>query len=155
MARHTSQGQWYTRRAGVVRGPFSNDEISRNLILGRLCSNDEVSPDRSRWTSAGHCKSLLPEELQQLSSWQDYQRLAIARVQADERKGERRHHKCPHRLRCQAERRSGKERRTASDHQLPGQRPPGIAAPHNNTRPLLLTLLLLSVIFAWLQTLQR
>ena len=79
------QLQWYTRRSGVVRGPFSAVEISRHLILGRICKDDEISQDRVAWEPAEQVGELLPAELQNLDTWDDYQRLVIARMQVDER----------------------------------------------------------------------
>ena len=84
------QSQWYTRRGGVIRGPFGSDEITRYLILGRIRMDDELSQDRFTWATANRCTELLPDELQKLSSWDDYQQLVIGRMQVDERKGERR-----------------------------------------------------------------
>ena len=86
--------QWYTRRGGVVRGPFSVDEITRHFILGRICLDDELSQDRLTWRTAKRCTELLPVEVQNLSSWDDYQQLVITRMQMDERKAERRCAQC-------------------------------------------------------------
>jgi hypothetical protein len=154
--RHHSM-QWYTRRGGVIRGPFSVDEVTRHFILGRICMNDELSQDRLIWTAASRCTDLLPAELQNLSSWDDYQQLVIARMQVDERKGERRCTQCSNHSGCHPERRTAVERRGKYNDQLLSHYlfgrsgPPGTRTTQNiKLRPLLLTLLLASLVFAWL-----
>jgi len=154
--------QWYTRRGGVVRGPFSEDEIARHLILGRICMDDELSEDRLIWTVASRCTDLLPAEVQNLSSWDDYQQLVIARMQAEERRGERRCEQCSIHSGFHPERRTFVERRSRDNDRLVSQylfgRPGSSGArtaQHSRLRPLLLTLLLASLVFAWLLATQR
>ena len=154
------QPQWYTRRGGVVRGPFSAEEISRHLILGRICMDDEISQDRERWKPAEHVGELMPAELQDLNTWDDYQRLVIARMQVDERKGERRCQDCKNCNKCHPERRSNADRRSRDDDQLVSHYLFGHAGRHSvggagGTRPILLALLLMTIIFAWLVPTQR
>lgn len=156
------QMQWYTRRDGVIRGPFGSDEITRYLVLGRIRMDDELSEDRLSWTTANHCSELLPDELQNLSSWDDYQQLVITRMQVDERKGERRCQQCSNRSGCHPERRTQADRRSGDNDRLLRQylfgRPDssGIhATPRKSVRPLLLTMLLATIVFAWLVPSQR
>jgi uncharacterized protein YjbI with pentapeptide repeats len=47
MKNNTSK--WYTRRDGVISGPFSRAVISNNILLGRLSTHDEVSHDQKSW----------------------------------------------------------------------------------------------------------
>ena len=82
--------QWYARRNGTVRGPFTDECIARYILLGRIRLNDELSPDRVRWQTARDYPELFPKELLQLSSWEDYQKLVVARMKVDERTGQRR-----------------------------------------------------------------
>jgi hypothetical protein len=82
--------QWYARRNGTVRGPFTDEHIARYILLGRIRLNDELSPDRVRWQPARDYPELFPKELLQLSSWEDYQKLVVARMKVDERTGQRR-----------------------------------------------------------------
>ena len=156
------QSQWYTRRGGVIRGPFGSDEITRYLILGRIRMDDELSENRLTWATVGRCLDLLPDELQNLSSWDDYQQMVIARMKVDERKGERRCQQCSNPSGCHHERRTHAHRRDQDNDRLVGQylfaRPisSGIHAKTGNAiRPLLLTLLLAMVILAWLVPGQR
>ncbi len=81
---------WYARRDGVVRGPFTAAEVSRYILLGRISLDDDVSEDRKTWQNVKSVTAMLLPELRQLSSWEDYQRLIIARMQVDERKHDRR-----------------------------------------------------------------
>ena len=162
MAMSHHSRHWYTRRDGVIRGPFSVDEITRYFILGRICLDDELSQDGQRWTTANHCPDLLPIELQNLNSWDDYQQLVIARMQVDERKGERRRSPCSKDYGCQPERRTTTERRDMENDRLIYQylfgRPPAPGAhtgEQKKLRPLLLTLLLATLVIAWLLPSQR
>lgn len=154
--------EWYTRRGGVVRGPFTPEQVSRHLILGRICLDDELSTDAQNWQPADRCTGLLPPELQQLETWEDYQRLLIARMQVDERKGERRCQTCNNPAQCQPERRVNGERRSGDTDRLVSHYLFGHShaskrqlTQTGNTRPLLLTLLLVTMLFAWLIPTQR
>ena len=149
--------QWYTRREGVIRGPFNEDEISRHFLLGRLCQDDELSQDRVDWSLANDCTELLPSELQKLSSWDDYQQLVIARMQVDERKGDRRCQQYSNQSNCHPERRATHDRRGKDNDRLLSQYLFGHAdssasrsTEQNNLRPWLLTMLLVTMVFAWL-----
>lgn len=154
--------QWYTRRGGVVRGPFSVDEITRHFILGRICLDDELSQDRLTWRTAKRCTELLPVEVQNLSSWDDYQQLVITRMQMDERKAERRCEHCSNQCLCHPERRILIERRGKDNDRLLSQYLFGRSnssgtdtTQHHKLRPLLLTMLLATLVFAWLLPIQR
>jgi hypothetical protein len=154
--------QWYTRRSGVIRGPFNVDVITRYFLLGRLCMDDEFSQDRVMWMSANHCTGLLPPELKNLSSWADYQQLVIVRMQVDERKGERRCQHCSNHSSCHPERRTHEDRRSRDNDRLVSQylfgRPDssrGRTAQQDNIRPWLLSVLLVTILLAWLLPTQR
>jgi len=82
--------QWYARRNGTVRGPFTGERITRYILLGRIRLVDELSMDRVRWQPARDYPELFPEELLHLSSWDDYQKLVVTRMKIDERTSERR-----------------------------------------------------------------
>jgi len=147
--------QWYSRREGIIRGPFSDEEITRYLLLGRIRLADELSTDKTVWSPASRFSGLLPQEVIKLESWDDYQQLVEARMQVDERKSERRCNQCPNRGSYQPERRHNKDRRRDDDAVLVqqylykhGNQPPPV-------RPLLLTLLLATMMFAWLYPTQR
>ncbi|NNJ94733.1 MAG: hypothetical protein HKP57_08325 [Halobacteria archaeon] len=103
---------WYARRDGVVRGPFSASEVTRYILLGRISLDDDVSDDRKTWRNLKTVAAMLPPELNQLSSWEDYQRLIIARMQVDERKPDRRTADPVIERMPDSERRAGDDRRS-------------------------------------------
>ena len=152
---------WYTRREGVVRGPFSAANITRYILLGRICLDDELSQDHETWLPANKCSSMLPGELSKLTGWDDYQRLVEARQRADERKGDRRCQHCKNRGKCQGEKRKVPDRRSnnevsvsqlligASTTRLSVHQQPALL------RTLLLALLLSLTMFAWLMPVNR
>jgi hypothetical protein len=107
--------QWYARRNGTVRGPFTDERIARYILLGRIRLNDELSPDRIRWQPARDYPELFPKELLQLSSWEDYQKLVVARMKVDERIGQRRQ------MREKNPQPGRKERRKQSDRRQNGR----------------------------------
>ncbi len=156
--RHEESGKgWYTRRESVMRGPFSEKNITRYILLGRIRLDDELSQDREHWTIAGHLTSLLPPELASQSSWADYQRLMVAHMETDERKRDRRCQSSKNYLGHNVERRTSPDRRgeedtTLLDHYLYAEAVSAgrkrLGARH--LRPLLLTMLLAALTFTWL-----
>ena len=90
MAHPEHGGRWYARRNGTVRGPFTDERIARYILLGRIRLSDELSMDRISWQQTRDYPELFPEELLQLSSWEDYQKLVVARMKIDERTSQRR-----------------------------------------------------------------
>ena len=147
--------QWYSRRGGVIRGPFTAEDITRHLLLGRIRLEDELSTNKTTWTPVNCFSGMLPPEVINLTSWDDYQKLLEARIQVDERKSERRCTHCSNRDNCLPERRRNRDRRREGDTGLV------IQYLYNNTdrqstrRLLLLTLLLATISFAWLYPGQR
>jgi hypothetical protein len=139
----------------VVRGPFSADEITRYLLLGRIRLADELSTNKIVWTPANRFSGMLPPKVTKLESWDDYQKLVEARFQVDERKAERRSQHCPCRETGHAERRHGKDRRRNDDATLVQQYLYNNINQSSSPRPLLLTLLLATMMFAWLYPTQR
>lgn len=160
---HTqSDKYWYTRRDGIMRGPFSAENISRYMLLGRIRLDDELSQDCETWVVAAKLDNLLPAELNNQSSWDDYEQLLTAHMKADERKGSRRASKRKHyldrhvELRVSGERRSDVDNALLSQHLLAksmlvkGRRP-----VIRHKRPIFLfVVLLLSLMFAWLSPIQ-
>lgn len=41
--------KWYTRRNGIIAGPFSKAVINNNILIGRLSDQDEASSDQLSW----------------------------------------------------------------------------------------------------------
>jgi hypothetical protein len=148
---------WYTRREGTIRGPYSAGHVSRYLLLGRIRASDELSRDGRNWCPVSECPELLPDEFGDLSSWQDYQQLVMARISADERRARRRSQEPGVPPPGVSERRTGVERRrldrdmAAFTCHLPGHR----EVPHRQwqacpLRACLLATLLATLIIAWI-----
>jgi hypothetical protein len=153
---------WYTRREGVIRGPFSAEDVTRYILLGRIRLDDELSQERENWVAAAQLTSLLPAELSSQSGWEDYERLVTAHMKVDERKGDRRHRKLRHYHDANRERRTSPERRD------PGASNPLLShylyvrmmsaqekrrkAPR--LRPVLMMVLLATLMFVWLGPIQ-
>jgi hypothetical protein len=110
MSGNPENARWYARRNGTVRGPFADEYVSRYILLGRIRLNDELSRDGNKWRPVTDFPDLFPEQLIRLETWDDYQKLVMARIKYDERISERRQRtttQLPGR-----ERRTGKERRS-------------------------------------------
>jgi len=153
---------WYTRRKGVMRGPFTAENISSYILLGRIHLDDEVSQDRENWSIARRFASLLPAELASHSSWDDYEQLVIAHMKADERNNDRRLHDDNSYTRSHRERRTTPNRRgkggdsLLSRYLFAGAMSPDSKRPDSRRlRVLLLMMLLASLMFAWLNPIQH
>ncbi len=145
-----------------MRGPFTAENISRYILLGRIDLDDELSQDRETWIVAGHLDSLLPAELKSQSSWDDYQKLVTAHMQADERKADRRTGKRKHYLYRHAEKRVMGDRRSHVDNTLLCQHLLDNPVSSDERRPvsqykrpaLLFVVLLVTMMFAWFSPIQ-
>jgi hypothetical protein len=77
----------YTRRDGVVKGPFPAGQITRYVLLGRVRPSDEVSEDKHLWTRVDQREDLMPEVMTlDLSIPENRERYEAARRWADERR---------------------------------------------------------------------
>lgn len=83
----TTDNHWYTRRGGDIRGPFPSRQVTRYILLGRIREDDELSHDCETWRLVHDCLDLIPEEMKQLETEEDYRRLELARMREDERRG--------------------------------------------------------------------
>lgn len=70
---------WYTRKDGVIKGPFTSAIITNNLTLGRLHMTDEISQNQTLWQAILNLPELHP-------SHHGEQRLK-AKKKLDERNG--------------------------------------------------------------------
>ncbi len=104
---------WYTRREGVVRGPYPERQISRYILLGRIRGADELRPDGGRWAPFGDYPDLIPEVMKLPPTEENRQRLLMARMREDERAPGDRRDRNPDVPAAVKERRSGRERRRA------------------------------------------
>ena len=156
------QHVWYMRRQGIVRGPFSAQHVTRNILLGRIRLRDELSTDRKTWRCVNSFTDMLPPELSDLSSWDNYQQLVVSRMLVDERKRERRVTSGDIARSPVQDRRHGPDRRRNKDSEFVTRHLFGRdfsylanSAQTRRLRILLLTLLLATLLYAWLAPIQR
>jgi Pentapeptide repeats (8 copies) len=103
---------WYTRRDGVVRGPYPGKQVSRYILLGRIRESDELKPDDGDWAGLSAYPDLIPGVMKLPATKENLQKLLMARMHEDERQPEDRRERAPNP--CSAglrEKRTGCERR--------------------------------------------
>ncbi len=88
-----------------MKGPFLPAQITRNILLGRLQPDDELSLDEQEWQQVAMHKELYPDILQK--SPVDNKEVDVARIQVDERVTDQRRAK----QKMEQERRRTRERR--------------------------------------------
>lgn len=103
--------RWYTRRNGVVRGPYPAGQISRYILLGRIREKDELSLDQCLWEEVSQCQVLIPEVMKLPPTEENIKLLMMARMHEDERRSGDRRDDEPEPPAHIKERRSGVERR--------------------------------------------
>jgi hypothetical protein len=153
---------WYMRRQGIVRGPLSAQHVTRYILLGRIRLLDELSIDRKTWRCVNSFTELLPAELSDLSNWDNYQQLVVARMLVDERKRERRVAQADIADFSVPERRNAPDRRHNADGEFVTRHLfvkdfsyLANSAQSRRLRTLLLALLLATLLYAWLAPIQR
>lgn len=104
---------WFVRRNGDVKGPFLSAQITRNILLGRLHPDDELSPDEQNWRKVSKHRELYPDVM--LETPVDKEKLEVAKIQVDERVSEKRQQK---ENMAQERRRTRERRGTESDAML-------------------------------------
>lgn len=90
MTVQAGKGLWYVRKGGRIRGPFPAGQIAREILLGRIRENDDLSTDREHWQPLGALPQLVPEAMQHTDTEEGRQRLLLARLREDERLHDRR-----------------------------------------------------------------
>lgn len=101
---------WFVRRKGIVKGPFLPAQITRNILLGRLHPDDELSLDEQQWQQVAMHRELYPDVLEEEPL--PIEAVELAKVQVDERVADQRRAK----KNMEQERRRTRERRaTESD----------------------------------------
>lgn len=108
----SSSRLWYVRRKPVVRGPYPPGQISREILLGRIRDDDELSHDQAHWKPLAALPHLIPEVMRNADSPQGRQRLMLARLREDERMHDRRGGPAHHQN--SSERRAGDRRNVES-----------------------------------------
>ena len=74
--------EWFVRRGGSVRGPFSSTRVRHFVLEGKLTLEDEVSADRAIWQSIGSVDEVVPLQMRDDAP-------TLAPQQAAERDGDR------------------------------------------------------------------
>jgi hypothetical protein len=90
MTGQPGKGLWYVRKGGQIRGPFPAGQIAREILLGRIRDNDELSSDREHWRPLSALPQLIPEVMQHADTEEGRQHLLLARLREDERLHDRR-----------------------------------------------------------------
>jgi len=90
MTVHPGKGLWFVRKDGRIRGPFPAGQIAREILLGRIRENDELSSDREHWQPLSALPQLVPEAMWHTDTEEGQQRLLLARLREDERLHDRR-----------------------------------------------------------------
>ncbi len=104
---------WYTRREGVVRGPYPDRQVSRYILLGRIRDSDELRPEGGEWAGVNDYPQLIPDIMKLPPGEENHQLLLMARMHEDEREPGDRRDRNPDVPQAVRERRSGQERRQA------------------------------------------
>jgi hypothetical protein len=82
----SNKGRWFIKHNDKVRGPFPNQLISSNLILGRINLNTLISQDEKNWSPVKDYKALVPDVVLNAHSPEGAKALMLARVREDERR---------------------------------------------------------------------
>jgi len=90
MTGQSAKGLWYVRKNGRIRGPFPAGQIAREVLLGRILENDELSTDREHWHLLSALPQLIPDVMQNADTEGGQQHLLLARLREDERMHDRR-----------------------------------------------------------------
>lgn len=81
---------WYVRKDGQTHGPSPAEQISREILLGRIRQDDDLSTDGENWRPLRTLPQLVPEVMRRTDTEEGRQRLLLARLRVDDRSHERR-----------------------------------------------------------------
>ena len=76
---------WYIRVSGEIKGPFASGLISKNILLGRIHPNDEISKDKQIWHKASSLNEVMPDIMKHRHEANYKERLKAAIRWSDER----------------------------------------------------------------------
>ncbi len=60
------QRLWYIKKNNTIKGPYTEQAISRFILLQNILPDDELSQDKVNWKKATACRSLLPQQLKNM-----------------------------------------------------------------------------------------
>ncbi len=110
---------WFTRRDGVVRGPYPGKQVSRYILLGRIREGDELKRGDNDWAPLSVYPELLPEVMKLPPTKENLKKLLMARMHEDEREPVDRRERAPKKPSgTQNKRRSGERRRDETEEEL-------------------------------------
>lgn len=81
------QRLWYVRRGDEISGPFPQNTLTQFMLLGRIGSSHQLSPDRRYWRPADEIRARWAARPGNPLGETDPERLRLARLRADERRG--------------------------------------------------------------------
>lgn len=125
---------WYTRRDGVVRGPYPEKQISRYVLLGRIRETDEVRPEEGDWVLLQELPDLIPDVMKLPPTDENLQKLQMARLREDERRPRDRRDDRDNAGAELKERRAGLERRRPEPSEVMRHRELKYQVSHRNGR---------------------
>ena len=79
----TERRLWFVRRNGEVKGPYVQAQITRNILLGRLQPDDELSLNEKHWQQVSLHQELYPDVMQETPI--NDEKIDFAKIQVDER----------------------------------------------------------------------
>ncbi len=77
--------EWYVLRDGRIQGPYTENQVSRHMLLGRVRKSDRFSTDGQSWQSIDAVFKLIPEVLKNIQSDEGWRQYLQARSVANER----------------------------------------------------------------------
>ncbi len=77
--------QWYIRQGEQTLGPYSEQQIRRYLILGRVDLDAMVSRDKLNWSELKATPALVPAVVSEAGTPEGDRALMLARIREDER----------------------------------------------------------------------
>ena len=100
-----------------MRGPYPRKQVSRYILLGRICESDELKPDDGDWAPLPTYQELIPEVMKLPPNEENLQKLLMARMHEDERQPSDRRERAPNQPSAGfgKKRRGGERRREETD----------------------------------------
>ena len=82
--------EWFALRNSRIQGPFSQAQVQRYFLLGRIRASDRVSNDGTTWRSLESYPELIPHALMRIKTEEGWLEYLAVREQIDERAVENR-----------------------------------------------------------------
>ena len=82
------QQQWYVLRDSRIQGPYTEPQLSRYMLLGRVRRSDQFSVDGQCWQSIEVVADLVPDSLKNIGTDAGWRSFLDERAGVDERAGD-------------------------------------------------------------------